>query len=210
MKKYIFTSIIALTMLVSCDDHVQIDESWHSWYPGMVLTTDGSVLSPKEYLHSGKEIESVIFYIDHAQIMTQGIAYAVDIREYNTNYADSLFSMGTSCDINALDGEQNTYILRNLDKPSPVATRATSPFFIPSAAEMKLLFAAKDSVNHTLSMCDLDSIPSTAWFWTSTEVADQQLDRAYIVSMVSGQAQPEDKFFSHAVRPIRRLIYETR
>lgn len=80
--------------------------------------------------------------------------------------------------------------------------------YIPSVAQMRLLYAAKDIVNPYIVKCGGDPIPDNpddCWYWTSTEVQDQDLVKAWLYSLSSGAMQETPKNASHKARAIISL-----
>ena len=65
--------------------------------------------------------------------------------------------------------------------------------FIPSVAEMRLLYAAREVVNPVIEQCGGDTLPTDnagdCWYWTSTEVEGQQTAKAWLYSLGSGAMQ---------------------
>ena len=78
--------------------------------------------------------------------------------------------------------------------------------YVPSVAEMRLLYAARKTVNPVLELCGGDTLPadnnSDCWYWTSTEVEGQQTAKAWLYSIGSGAMQETPKTQAHRVRPI--------
>ena len=49
--------------------------------------------------------------------------------------------------------------------------------YVPSVAQMRLLYAARGIINPVIEKCGGDPLPTEAdecWYWTSTEVEGQQ------------------------------------
>lgn len=73
---------------------------------------------------------------------------------------------------------------------------------------MRLLYAAKDIVNPYIKKCGGDPIPDNpdeCWYWTSTEVQNQDLVKAWLYSLSSGALQETPKNASHKARAIISL-----
>ena len=128
-------------------------------------------------------------------------------------FADSIgVKQNTSADIAALDGFENTFALLNTsDVSSPLAEKAFDLWrygqssYIPSVAQMRLLYHAKEKINPIIKMCGGDTLSIEAddcWHWTSTEVAGQQTAKAWLFSMSSGAIHDTPKTQAHQVRPI--------
>ena len=157
--KYMLGIVAVSSLLVSCDNHIIEDYSWHSWKPGMVYCTNGDVGSYEECVAKGHQPEAVIFYVD-SNNETDGAAYAVALRDsYEGAFedTDTVYSaQGTSADITELDGETNTTALRYFQIQSPIAQNVAAKYFIPSVAEMYKLYAARNVVNSVIEQCGGD------------------------------------------------------
>ena len=98
-------------MLVSCDDHIIEDASWHSWTPGMVYSTNGDVTTFEQCIEKGNTPEAVLFYVDSSDKIN-GKAYAVSLHDNHAatfSNPDTIYvAQGTSADITTFDGEANT------------------------------------------------------------------------------------------------------
>jgi len=74
--------------------------------------------------------------------------------------------------------------------------------YIPSVAQMRLLYAIREAVNPIVTKCGGDPLPSESdadcWYWTSTEVKGQQTAKAWLYSLGSGAIQETPK--TQAVR----------
>ena len=80
--------------------------------------------------------------------------------------------------------------------------------YIPSVAQMRLLYAAKAVVNPIIEKCGGDPLPdetNDCWYWTSTEVKGQQTAKAWLYSLGSGAMQETPKIQAHRARPIITL-----
>ena len=80
--------------------------------------------------------------------------------------------------------------------------------YIPSVAQMQLLYQAKASVNAYIERCGGDPIPDEpdeCWYWTSTEVSGQETAKAWLYSLSSGAFQETPKDQAHKARPIITL-----
>lgn len=206
--KYMLGIVAVSSLLVSCDNHIIEDYSWHSWKPGMVYCTNGDVGSYEECVAKGHQPEAVIFYVD-SNNETDGAAYAVALRDsYEGAFedTDTVYSaQGTSADITELDGETNTTALRYFQIQSPIAQNVAAKYFIPSVAEMYKLYAARNVVNSVIEQCGGDRLPTddkNCWYWTSTECEGATTDRAWRFSLYSGRFEQADKHASLPTRPI--------
>ena len=80
--------------------------------------------------------------------------------------------------------------------------------YVPSVAQMRLLYALREVVNPVIERCGGQPLPDEAddcWYWTSTEVEGQQTAKAWLYSLGSGAMQETPKIQAHKVRPIITL-----
>ena len=209
--KYLFCTVVASMFITSCDEHELEDLSWHSWQPGMVYCTNGEVTDFDKCMADGNTPEAVIFYIDTADEIP-GKAYAVSLHDnWQEAFSDPdtiYVAQGTSADITAYDGEENTTALRYGKIESPMATAVSDKYFIPSVGEMFKLYMARHLVNFTIQQCGGDILPIDAegcWYWTSTECEGAKTDRAWRFSLYSGRFESTDKHTPLPVRPIMMI-----
>ncbi len=200
--------------LASCDGHHEFPDT--SMKVGHVLCTDGRVMPFEECDRQGKEPIAVVFHLNIDE-KTEGKGYAVYLRDLPEEaFADSIgVAQGTSSDITVLDGNANTYALyASTGCGSPAANavfdmwRYGQSAYIPSVAQMRLLYAAKPYINKVLAELGGDPLPDDAdetWYWTSTEVAGQETSKAWLYSLGSGAVQETPKLQPHKVRPIVTL-----
>ena len=208
---YLFCALAASLLTTSCDEHEQEDLSWHSWQPGMVYCANGEVTDFDKCMADGNTPEAVIFYIDDTGEIP-GKAYAVSLHDnWQEAFSDPdtiYVAQGTSADITAYDGEENTTALRYGKIESPMATAVSDKYFIPSVGEMFKLYMARYLVNFTLQRCGGDILPIDAdgcWYWTSTECEGAKTDRAWRFSLYSGRFESTDKHTPLPVRPIMMI-----
>lgn len=212
-----YLNLCAITLFVaiaSCDGHHEYPDT--SMKVGHVLCTDGRVMSFEECGRQGKEPIAVVFHLGNDE-NTEGKGYAVYLRDLPEEaYADSIgVAQGTSADMYAHDGNANTYAIYSATGcGSPAANavfdmwRYGQSAYIPSVAQMRLLYAAKPYINHVIEKCGGKPLPDEAdevWYWTSTEVAGQETSKAWLYSLGSGAVQETPKLQSHKVRPIVTL-----
>ena len=202
--------LLAVSM-VSCDGHKDFPDT--SMKIGEVVCTDGKVLTVAEANAQGKEPIAVVFYVNTSDA-DEGIGYAVYLNDIQPKaLTDSIgISQGTSADITALDGNSNTFALyANTSCGSPAAQAVFDMWkygqsaYIPSIAQMRLLYLAKESINPIIKSLGGDVLPyesDDVWYWTSTEVANQQTAKAWLYSLGSGAMQETPKDQAHKVRPI--------
>lgn len=208
--------LLAVT-LCGCDTHRDFPDT--GLKVGHILCTDGETHSFEMYRTSGKEAIAVVFYLN-SDPETAGNGYAVYLHDLPAEaFADSIgVSQGTSADLTAYDGNENTFALFDTeDVGSPMAIqvfdlwRYGQSAYVPSVAQMRLLYAAKDIINPYIEACGGDPLPDTAddcWYWTSTEVEGQETAKAWLYSTGSGSMQETPKTQAHKVRPIV-TVYHT-
>lgn len=203
--------------LTGCDGHHNPLDT--SMKVGHILCTDGKTRSYEDYAVSGKEAIAVVFHVN-ADEEVAGTGYAVYLHDLAPEaFADSIgVPQGTSADLTAYDGNENTFALYDTqDVSSPMAMRVFDLWrygqsaYVPSVAQMRLLYAAKEFVNPYIKACGGDLLPDEAdwcWYWTSTEVEGQETAKAWLFSMGSGAIQETPKLQGHKVRAIVTLYNE--
>lgn len=203
--------------LSGCDGHH--DPLDTSMKVGHILCTDGKTRSYEDYAASGKEAIAVVFHVNHNEEIS-GTGYAVYLHDLAPEaFADSLgISQGTSADLAAYDGNENTFALYDTDDvSSPMAMQVFDMWrygqsaYVSSVAQMRLLYAAKEFVNPYIKLCGGDPLPDIAdecWYWTSTEVEGQETAKAWLFSIGSGAIQETPKLQAHKVRAIITLYSE--
>lgn len=217
MKKelYKIMGIMAIaTSLMACDEHRDFLDT--AMKPCHILCTDGKVLSVSDFEQSDKQAIAVVFHVNHNED-TEGNGYAVYLWNLESlAFADSIgVKQNTSADITALDGFENTFALLNTkDTSSPLAKKVFDLWkygqsaYIPSVAQMRLLYHAKEQINPVIKMCGGDTLPVAAddcWYWTSTEVNEQETAKAWLYSMGSGAIHDTPKTQAHQSRAIITL-----
>ena len=218
MKQLFLTMFALLTILfTSCDSHTY-EEDFEGILPTHVLCTDGKTYTMKQWKSQGKEPIAVVFHTSTADEI-EGAGYAVYLWDIPpAQFADSLnVKQNTSADITKYDGNMNTYhMLDSKDVLSPIAVNVFDIWkyqqsaFIPSVAEMKLLYESADRINPFIVECGGQPIPRDAencWYWTSTEVEGQENVKAWLYSTGSGAFHETRKDARHKVRPIISLRY---
>lgn len=211
----IYIIIVAALSLVACDAHIETPDM--TVRPGHVLCDDGTALSYEQYKASSKQAVAVVFDTGKHDGM-EGNGYAVYLWDVApAAFADSLgVEQGTSADMEAFDGNTNTFALYGTrETASPMAEAVFDLWcygqsaYIPSVAEMRLLYAARKVVNPVIELCGGDILPTDndgdCWYWTSTEVEGQQTAKAWLYSMGSGATQETPKIQAHRIRPIITL-----
>ena len=169
--------------LAACDAH--IEEPDKTVRPGHVLCVDGKAVPYSEYENSGKQAIAVVFHT-YSDGETEGNGYAVYLWDMTPKaFADSLgVEQGTSADIAAYDGNENTFALYDTEETaSPMAEAVFALWkygqsaYIPSVAQMRLLYSAQTVINPIIEKCGGDPLPTEAdecWYWTSTEWKDSR------------------------------------
>ncbi len=205
-------SFVLCYSLCSCDGHNEVIDNG---LVGHVLCTDGHVRTYDAMVKSRTEPIAVVFYGNvNLGEDTDGKTYAVYLHDLDGwAYADTLgVAQGSSADITALDGKENTYaIMGRKDVTSPMANRVFELWkfgqsaYIGSVREMRMLYANKHLVNKVLEQCGGTPLPDTTdecWYWTSTEVKGAQSGQAWLISMSSGTIQETPKTVKAKIRPI--------
>lgn len=199
-------------MFISCDDHIDVIDT--STKIGNILCTDGQIVTINECERQGKQPIAVVFYMNDGTKDIPGRGYAVYLHEVSPMaYADSLgVRQGTSTDVMAYNGNQNTYSLQaSTTVKSPLGKSVFSIWhygqsaFIPSVAEMQLLYAARQTINPYIIRCGgtpLTDFSEDTWLWTSTAVEGQDLAKAWLFSIDTGARMETPKDESHKSRPI--------
>ena len=192
-----FAMAVTAVLCAACDAHIDVPDT--AVRPGHILCEDGTALSYVQYEQSGKRAIAVYLW---------DIAPAA--------FADSLgVAQGTSADIEALDGNMNTFALYDTrETASPMAEavfdlwRYGQSAYIPSVAQLRWLYAVRETVNPVIERCGGHPLPLDeydCWFWSSTEVTGQETAKAWLYSTGSGAMQETPKTQAHKVRPIITL-----
>lgn len=207
-------SILALLVAITftaCDAHIDIPE--RATKASHIVCQSGKVI-PYESLTESDPPVAVVFYVNHEEdIPDEGYAvYLWDIRP--EAFCDSIGAkQGTSADLSGYDGNANTFALyeKNEEIPSPLAERVFDMWavgqsaYIPSVAQMQLLYNKRHIINPLIEKCGGTPIPTTdvdCWYWTSTEVKGQETAKAWLFSLVSGAILETPKIQAHKARPI--------
>ncbi len=105
-----FAMAVTAVLCAACDAHIDVPDT--AVRPGHILCEDGTALSYVQYEQSGKRAIAVVFDTEHRE-GTEGNGYAVYLWDIApAAFADSLgVAQGTSADIEALDGNMNTFAL---------------------------------------------------------------------------------------------------
>ena len=210
--------LLGLLLLVfttfSCDSHIDVPDT--TTKVGHILCTDGNTISPDKYDPKRHTAIGVVFYLNHDDNV-EGEGYAVYLHDLHPYaFADSLgVKQGTSADLYAFDGNENTYALLNArETKSPLAEAVFDIWhggrsaYIPSVGQMRLLLSVKKEINKVLDQLDCELLVDSedeCWYWTSTEVKGQEYLKAWLYSISSGSIQETPKWQSHKARPIITL-----
>lgn len=213
LSKHIYPSVLVCmaVMFTSCDDHKDFPDT--STKVCDILCTDGRIVTQSEFGKGGKEAIAVVYHINHSDDM-EGKGFAVYLWDMpSAFFADSLgVKQGTSASLSSMDGNANTHALYTCkDMGSPMAKNVFAMWrygqsaYVPSVAQMQLLYNVRNQVNATIIKLGGDPIPDTSdecWYWTSTEVQNQESVKAWLYSLSTGTYQECPKDQSHKVRPI--------
>lgn len=198
-------------MFTSCDEHRDFPDT--STKICDILCTDGKVVTQSQFDQGGKEAIAVVYYVNHdEEVEGQGFAVYLWDTEPAT-FADSLgVKQGTSASVSAFDGNANTHALFTAkDVNSTMASNVFAMWrygqsaYVPSVAQMHLLFNVRNQVNAVIARLGGEPIPEDpdeCWYWTSTEVQNQESVKAWLYSLSTGTYHECPKDQSHKVRPI--------
>lgn len=183
---------------------------------GWIVCTDGQVISFCDYAKSDKNAIAIVYKVveDHDSEIAGYAVYLDDAKP--AAFCDSLgISQGTSMDINALDGNENTFAMYDSNgTKSPLAQSVFSMWkygqsaYVPSIAQLKQIYAVKNFINPRIEAIGGDELPDDAdecWYWSSTEVAGQETAKSWLFSMLSGTIQETPKDQVHKCRPVITL-----
>lgn len=221
----ILLSAFMLT-LTSCDEHEPLDLGIH---PGFILCDDGRVLSPTVFDFETQTPVAVVFapQTDEHPVL----AVMLDEVPY-VAFADTLsMDQKTSGDVSAYDGYMNTVALQTTFLPrdsmvnkeykadprnyycSPLGLLAFRSHwflqsdYVPSVAELGLLYLSLDIVNPVIERCGGTPVCTTpedagCWYWSSTEVSENKVNQAWLFSMADGSRHKAPKTNSYHARLI--------
>lgn len=214
MKKCI-TYLVGITLLFalwSCECQHDLEPK-PPFKLGWVVCSDGSIISYCDFIKSDKIPTAIIYWVNpdlEADIAGYAV-YLNDLPEAAFSETE-MKSQGTSTDIRALDGNENTWQLHsNAGITSPLAQNVFDLWtygqsaYIPSVAQLAMLHNAKDYINPRLEGIGGDPLADDAdycWYWSSTEVAGQAEAKAWLFSMHSGLIQETPKLQAHKGRPV--------
>lgn len=109
-KIHLVAAATAAVLCAACDTHIDVPDT--AVRPGHILCEDGTALPYAQYEQSGKKAIAVVFDTGKRGD-TEGGGYAVYLWDIAPQaFADSLgIAQGTSSDIMAYDGNENTFAL---------------------------------------------------------------------------------------------------
>ena len=217
---------VFMLALTSCDEHEPLDLGI---YPGFILCDDGRVLSPSAFNADIHTPVAVVF----APQTEEHQVLAVMLDEIPpVAFADTLaMDQKTSGDVTAYDGYVNTVALQttHLDRDtlvnkeykadprnyycSPLGLLAFRSHwflqsdYVPSVAELGLLYLSLGTVNPIIEKCGgtpINTRPENAgcWYWSSTEVSENKPNQAWLFSMADGSRHKAPKTNSYRARLI--------
>ena len=210
---HVALAIVSLAAtLASCDDHKDFPDI--AMKACDILCTDGDVVRYDDLKVQGKTPIGVVFHVNQDGT-TEGTGYAVYLWDVEASaFSDTLgVKQNTSANLAAFDGNANTFAMY----ASGVSSAATAVFdmwsygqsaYIPSVAQLQLLYASRNAVNSYIKSCGGDEIPNEpdeCWYWSSTEVKGQESAKAWLFSLASGTLQETPKSEQHKIRPIITL-----
>ena len=183
---------------------------------GWVVCTDGEVLPFCEFIKTQKIATALVYYVN-PDLDSEIAGYAVYLNDTDpVAFAETLeTAQGTSADLYALDGNENTYaIYAAKDVGSPLADMVFDMWtygqsaYVPSVAQLKQVYAAKEKLNPRMEQIGGDILPDDpdeCWYWSSTEVNGQQDAKSWLFSMQSSAIQETPKDQPHKVRAVITL-----
>ena len=200
------------TIFVACDEHRDFPDTTMKTCD--ILCTDGKIVRFNDLASGDKSPIAVVYHINQSEDM-EGTAYAVYLWDIMPEaYSDSIgVRQNTSASVTAFDGNSNTYAMfASGFSPAAEAVfdmwRYGQSAYIPSVAQLRLLYAAKSTINSFIKQCGGDAIPDDpdeCWYWSSTEVEGQETAKAWLFSLASGALQETPKEQVHKIRPIITL-----
>ena len=220
--------LLTTATFMSCDEHDPIDTDIRGKsVQGYILCSDGRIIQERDFNPDYNTPVGVVF----AEKTENHPLLVVMLQEYQATFADTMMVQNTSCSETEFDGYTNTVALqstkiardslivkdnkadrRNWYTSSLGLLACNSHWFlqsdyVPSVAEMELLFLAKDKINPIIERCGGAPISNTAenaacWYWTSTEVKENQTNQSWVFSMADGSRHKAPKTNTYKVRLI--------
>lgn len=223
------TKILSMTVcllaafgLCSCDEHDPLDLDIH---PGYILCDDGRVLSPDVFDEHVNVPVAVVF----APLTEKHPVLAVLLDELDyVTFSDTLVEQKTSGSVTDYDGYMNTVALQTskiardtlsqqlTGKKWYCSDLGLSAFrshyfaqsdYVPSVSELGLLFLSLSTVNPVIERCGGTPVRTSpegggCWYWSSTEVAENKPNQAWLFSMADGSRHRTPKTNGYRARLI--------
>lgn len=215
--KLLYSSLLLVCSLFAtsckCDHFV---EEPAPFKVGWVVCTDGEIMPYCEFIKSDKIPTAIVYWVnpDYTADISGYAVYLNDLPDAAFSETE-LETQGTSADIRALDGNENTWILHsNTDIKSPLAQNVFDLWtygqsaYIPSVGQLAQIYAVKDFINPRIEGIGGDPLADAAdycWYWSSTEVAGQEPGKAWLYSMHWGTIHETPKLQEHRARPVITL-----
>lgn len=214
MKHILLSAVAAATLLSATSCHCEHDLTPPLPFKiGWIVCTDGEVISFCDYVRSDKTGVAIVYNVN-TDFESPIAGYAVYLNDSGTAaFADEIHEQGTSTDLWALDGNENTYALFS-DGQSPLATVVFDMWtygqsaYVPSIAQLKQIHTTLDVINPRIEAIGGDPFsedPDECWYWSSTEVDGQQDAKAWLFSMQSSAIQETPKTQEHKARAVITL-----
>ncbi|MCM1491462.1 MAG: DUF1566 domain-containing protein [Muribaculum sp.] len=226
-----FLSLLCVCALPVVASSCECDHNLEEPYPfklGWVVCTDGQVMSFCDYTVSDKEAIAIVYNVvqDHESPITGYAVYLNDLevrdedgrpmqQSARLKFSESIDDkQGTSADVSALDGNENTFAMHTSEVESPLAESVFDIWkygqsaYIPSVAQLRQIYAVKDYINPRIEAIGGDVLPDDpdeCWYWSSTEVSGQETAKSWLFSMQSGSIQETPKNQGHKCRPVITL-----
>ena len=214
--KILYTSALLLASLFATSSCTCDHEPEMPFKVGWVVCTDGEVIPFCEFIKSHKVATALVYYVN-PDPASEIAGYAVYLNDTEpVAFASTLEAeQGTSADLYALDGNENTYAIYSArDVGSPLADMVFDMWtygqsaYVPSVAQLKQVYAVKEKLNPRMEQIGGDILPDNpdeCWYWSSTEVGGQQDAKSWLFSMQSGAIQETPKDQPHKVRAVITL-----
>lgn len=198
--------------LTSCDEHEPVDLDIH---PGYILCADGSIMSEDAYYSQNSTKACAIVFTEKSSA-GHYLAVSVKGAGNGQFCDTLGVALGTSCSVEDIDGFTNTTAMQNTlevlnsnlvkNGKSNRQSIALQPFsshrygqseYIPSVMEMRELYSRISIVKGVLSrladhgdnvfpIATDEGRSGNCWYWTSTEVEENQGRQAWLFSLNSG------------------------
>lgn len=202
MNRYIIYALSVLLSVISfcsCDEHDPLDLDIHSSY---ILLSDGRIIDSQEF---DKSVHTPVAVVFAEQTETHPVLAVMLDELPSVQFSEILgFDQKTSGSLTDFDGYVNTVALQtttvtvdSIERGSPLGRSAfynhyfSQSDYVPSVREMELLYKELYRVNPVISMCGGTPVSTTpdgagCWYWTSTEVAENKPNQAWLFSMADG------------------------